>query len=266
SGCVSAYWMGRCISGRPSWALNEPSTNSTSEWTTLEGWITASILEYGRRYSHRASTASNALFTSVAESTVILGPMRQVGCASASDRMDHGFDPRVRKEVQPSSLDRLERLVHQRCGVDGDLGAHAPGWMRERFFRRHARQALLVAISKRASGGGEDQARDILHSLPQQALPDRRMLAVDGSEAIESFAGDSFQCDADQVTARHERFLVGERDGPIRPKGSDYRRQRRHACGGHHHQVDALERGELLEPSFGPTGASTWRSLGLILD
>src|SRR4029077_13455638 len=28
SGCVSAYWMGRCISGRPSWALNEPSTNS----------------------------------------------------------------------------------------------------------------------------------------------------------------------------------------------------------------------------------------------
>ena len=36
------------MSGRPSWALYEPSANSTSECTTLWGWITASILEYGK--------------------------------------------------------------------------------------------------------------------------------------------------------------------------------------------------------------------------
>ena len=72
------------MSGRPSWALYEPSANSTSECTTLWGWITASILEYGSRYNHRASMTSNALLTNVAESIVIFGPIRHVGCASAS--------------------------------------------------------------------------------------------------------------------------------------------------------------------------------------
>ena len=37
SGCVRAYWMGSRISGVPSWALSEPSTNRTAEWTTLCG-------------------------------------------------------------------------------------------------------------------------------------------------------------------------------------------------------------------------------------
>ena len=84
SGNVSAYWIGRRMSGCPSCALYEPSVNSTSECTTLWGWITASILEYGSRYNHLASMTSNALLTRVAESIVIFGPIRQVGWASAS--------------------------------------------------------------------------------------------------------------------------------------------------------------------------------------
>ena len=31
------------MSGVPSWALREPSTKRTAEWTTLCGWITTSI-------------------------------------------------------------------------------------------------------------------------------------------------------------------------------------------------------------------------------
>ncbi len=83
------------MSGSPSWALYEPSVNSTSEWTTLWGWITASILEYGSPYSHLASMTSNALLTSVAESMVIFGPMRQVGCDSASSAVTPARDRRV---------------------------------------------------------------------------------------------------------------------------------------------------------------------------
>ena len=31
------------MSGVPSWAFSEPSTNRTAEWTTLWGWMTTSI-------------------------------------------------------------------------------------------------------------------------------------------------------------------------------------------------------------------------------
>ncbi len=44
SGYDSANWIGSRMSGRPSWALYEPSTNSTREWTMLPGWSTAAIL------------------------------------------------------------------------------------------------------------------------------------------------------------------------------------------------------------------------------
>ena len=45
-GNVRAYWIGRRMSGVPSWALSEPSTNTTAEWTTLCGWMTTSIASY----------------------------------------------------------------------------------------------------------------------------------------------------------------------------------------------------------------------------
>src|SRR5439155_585785 len=44
SGYASATAIGRRMSGLPSWALNEPSTNSTREWTTLCGWMQTVIL------------------------------------------------------------------------------------------------------------------------------------------------------------------------------------------------------------------------------
>ena len=129
-GYVSAYWIGRRMSGRPSCALYEPSANSTSECTMLCGWITASILEYGNRYNHRASMTSNALLTSVAESTVIFGPMCQVGCASASSGVTDASDAEV-------------------------------------------------ASAKRSAAGGEDETPHVVELFPDEALPDRRMLAVD---------------------------------------------------------------------------------------
>ena len=39
SGYVSAYWMGRPMSGTPSWAMTVPSSSSTIECTTLSGWM-----------------------------------------------------------------------------------------------------------------------------------------------------------------------------------------------------------------------------------
>ena len=62
-------------------------TRPTSGRST-RGWMTTSIRSGGRPNSQRASITSSALFISVAESTVIFGPIRQVGCRRASSRRD----------------------------------------------------------------------------------------------------------------------------------------------------------------------------------
>ena len=72
------------MSGGDSWASTEPSANSTNEWTIDSGWTITSICSARRPNSQRASITSRALFISVAESTVIFGPICQVGCCSAS--------------------------------------------------------------------------------------------------------------------------------------------------------------------------------------
>ena len=79
SGCVRAYWMGSRMSGVPSWAFREPSTNRTAEWTTLCGCTTTSIASYSTSYSQCASMTSRPLFASVAESIVIFAPIVHVG-------------------------------------------------------------------------------------------------------------------------------------------------------------------------------------------
>ena len=61
----------------------EPSTNSTIEWMMLCGCMTISMSSHGTPNSQCASITSNALFISVAESTVIFRPIFQVGCFSA---------------------------------------------------------------------------------------------------------------------------------------------------------------------------------------
>jgi hypothetical protein len=71
------------ISVGPNCARIEPSTNSTIECTTDCGWMTMAICSGAMPNSQCASMTSSPLFMSVAESTVIFGPMRQVGCCSA---------------------------------------------------------------------------------------------------------------------------------------------------------------------------------------
>ena len=76
--------MGRRMSVTPIWAMTDPSRSSTSECTTDCGCTTTSMRSGPVSNSQRASMTSRPLFISVAESTVILRPMRQVGWARAS--------------------------------------------------------------------------------------------------------------------------------------------------------------------------------------
>ena len=75
--------MGRRISGAPSWAIMALSQYSTREWIILSRWITTEIFSAGIPYRCMASMTSSPLFIRVAESTVILAPMDQLGCCNA---------------------------------------------------------------------------------------------------------------------------------------------------------------------------------------
>ena len=50
--------------------------------------------------------------------------------------MDEHVDPLVGDIVQPACLDDLQALVHERRGIDGDLGAHGPGRVCQGVARR----------------------------------------------------------------------------------------------------------------------------------
>ena len=71
------------MSGVPSCATTELSWYCTMEWMMLCGWITTSICTGAMPNRYFASMTSRALFIMVAESTEILRPMTQFGCAQA---------------------------------------------------------------------------------------------------------------------------------------------------------------------------------------
>ena len=76
-----------CPAARAGPAPSRRRTRRTSERST-PGERSRRSASAGRPNSQRASITSSALFISVAESTVIFGPICQVGCRSACSRRD----------------------------------------------------------------------------------------------------------------------------------------------------------------------------------
>src|SRR6266699_6969559 len=94
------------MSGRPSCAFREPSTNSTREWTALCGWTTTEICLRGRPNRWCASISSRPLFIRVAESTVTLGPIDHRGWFNACSTVTWS-----RSEEHTSELQSRPHLV-----------------------------------------------------------------------------------------------------------------------------------------------------------
>ena len=143
----------------------------TSEWTTDVGCTTTSIRSYGTPKSQCASISSRPLFASVAESIVIFGPMRQVGCASASSGVTPSSSARERPRNGPPEAVRtrpgdgrrlaaLEALVQRRVlAVDGEQQPPAPRPRGDRelagsdealLVRERERDAVLERPERRA--------------------------------------------------------------------------------------------------------------------
>ena len=141
------------MSGGLAWAIVEPSTNSTIEWTIDCGCTVTSIRSYGTSNSRCASITSRPLLTRVAEFVVTTSPMSQVGCASASAGVTSGerraAAPAERApgcgEHQPADLAVVARPQRLRDGRV--LGVHRHDLTRFRGARDELAaddEALLV--------------------------------------------------------------------------------------------------------------------------
>ncbi len=123
-------------------------------------------------------------------------------------RMHHHFHLLRRHVEEPSRLDQLEPLVHERRRVDRDLGPHRPVRVPQGFFDGSRRDALGRPGAKRSTGSREQDAREILPALAGERLEDGAVLAVHWQQR--HAAGAHF---AEHQGARHdEHFLVGQRD------------------------------------------------------
>ena len=123
------------MSGMPSCARTERSTNSTIEWTIDCGCTTTSIRSNGTPNSQCASRTSRPLFMSVAESIVIFAPIRHVGWRRACSTVT-AFEGRSgppaegtarRRQHEPADLAgrRPRQALEERAvlGVDRQGGA-----------------------------------------------------------------------------------------------------------------------------------------------
>ena len=77
---------------------------------TLSGWITTSIASRGTPNSQCASITSSPLFIIVAESTLILRPITQFGCAHASSGVTRASSASGRvRNGPPDAVSRMRR-------------------------------------------------------------------------------------------------------------------------------------------------------------
>jgi len=137
-------------------------------------------------------------------------------------RLHDDFDLVVGHVEQMMRLDDLEPLVHERGGVDRNLGAHMPGRMFQCLSRRDVTQIVARATSERPARCGDPQFGDLALVLAEQALVDCPVLGVDRHErARRPHRRSGPRCPArlidlrckrhDQVAADNETLLVRER-------------------------------------------------------
>ena len=121
---------------------------------------------------------------SAAPSSACIEPSRNVisacttdcGCTSTSSASGGKAEEMMR-------LDQLEALVHERRRIDGDLGAHRPGRVRDRLLRRRLRDALRRPGAERPARGGQRVGADVRRVAPVDELVERVVLGIDRQHA-----------------------------------------------------------------------------------
>ena len=95
-------------------------------------------------------------------------------------RMHKYLDRFGRRVKEPSGLDHLQPLIHQRGGVNGDLSSHTPVGVTQSSLDRHGLKLLYSLIATEGTSRCREQdALQRIAFLPDEALIDSRVLRVD---------------------------------------------------------------------------------------
>ena len=204
-------------------------------WTIDDGCTTTSIRSYGTPNRKCASISSSPLLASVAESTVIFGPIDHVGCASASSTVISSVCRRSALQPRKGPPDAVSTYP---TGVDGR--AASTSW-------KSAECSLSTGISsprprrlrlEREVAAG-DEALLVRKREPEPSLerPERRAQSGEADDRVQHDVrlGPLEQLDrvaADRlVAARPRRRAASMRTRRRRARAAGRRRSRR-ASGG----------------------------------
>ena len=170
----------------------------------LCGCTTTATRSYGTSYSQCASMTSRPLFMRVAESIVILAPMCQVGWARASAGRTFDRSAGPSRNGPPDAV-RMSRATSPGCSP----ARHCQIAECSRIDRPQPSQRAGLGVPRRVDGRGGRPPPGERH---------------------------------DQVTARHQRLLVGRRDDLARGQRRQRGGQADHAACGDKDQVHILAR------------------------
>ena len=84
--------------------------------------------------------------------------------------MDDDLDAIHRDAEQMMRFDRLQALVHQRRRVDGDLAAHPPRRVCQRFLDADGAQLLVGSAAERTARRRHDYSAHVAQPVPGEAL------------------------------------------------------------------------------------------------
>ena len=76
------------------------------------------------------------------------------------------------------SLNELKALIHERGAIDGNLGAHLPGWMCQGVVGRNVFELLARISEERTTRAGKPNPLDISGVLANKALEDGTVLRI----------------------------------------------------------------------------------------
>ena len=121
-----------------------------------------------------------------------------------------------RQSEQMRRFDHFQPFVHHRGAVNGDLPAHFPGRVPERFRRRDRLQLRRCITAERTARSGEYQLFHRVASARErafQALEHCGVLAVHGQYSHAFFPRRPHH----DAAARYQRFFIGEGNVVARP-------------------------------------------------
>jgi hypothetical protein len=162
--------------------------------------------------------------------------------------VDHHLERVVGKPEQIVGLDQLERLVHQRRAVHGDLLSHAPGGVAQSLDYRRLGYPLGRPFAERPAGAGEDQPAQSAVP-PGDALKHPAVLGVHRHHFPTAGAGRLHH----QVAGHDQTFLVGQGDPLAQPERRERGVEPGRAHHGVHHDAD-VGMGRRLHQDVGAAG------------